>query len=208
MTDTGLVLGGGRSRWRQALRWHLVSTTGLMLGTTSIYTIIELFAIGMDPAVSLRARIVTLIVAFGGLGFAFVQLRQLSRRFFGMTDEQASNRAIAIHDALYPVVFNGVTAPVLYLLAGASQRDLLWGTGAAMVVALVTGPINGFFIDLSGELSGLRPSPRMPARLRSLEARSKRWLFVGIVLGFTVAVALPYWSQLAASGKVIVSIAD
>lgn len=180
----------------QALRWHIVSTTGLMIGTTSVYALVELYIIGMDPVVSLRARLLIMALAFGGLGLAFVRLRELSKRIFGISDEHSSNRRIVVHDLLYVVAFNACTAPLLYVLAGASPREVALGTALALLIAIVNGPLNGYLVDLSGELSCLRPSARIPVAVQRLAPGRKWALFVGLVVVTLLALGLLYGSHI------------
>ena len=178
------------------LRYHLASTTGLLLGMTPIYALVELLVLGMDPLVSLRARLMVAAIAFLGLGFVFAALRERSKALFRIKDGATSNFAIATHDLLFLIAFNACLTPTLYVIAGASLDETLWGTAFALLMAVFNGPLNGLMIDLSCDLTSVKPSPRLPAAILSLGPGDKLVLFWAIISVSFAALALLYWTLL------------
>jgi hypothetical protein len=177
----------------RALKLHLANSTGLLLGITPIYALVELLVLKMDPVVSLRARLLVALLLFLGLGFAYASLRDRSKRLFHIVDTVSSNLTIAIHDLVFLVAFNACLTPMLYLVSGASFMEILLGTGFALAMAVFNGPINGFLVDLSGDLSGYKPSARLPVSIRQLNPGSKKLAFASLVAVVVLTLGFVYW---------------
>ncbi len=174
------------------MKLHLASSVGLLLGVTPIYAVVEVFVLQMDPLVSLKARLLVAMLAFLGLGFLYASLRQKSKRLFNIGDTADANLAISIHDLLFLIAFNLALTPTLYLVSGASFTEIILGTGFALLMAVFNGPVNGFLVDLAGDLTGCKPSARLPGAIRELAPGRKKLVFTALVGTMIVVLALVY----------------
>lgn len=182
----------GRVYLKRSLKFHLAVSAGLLLGVTPIYALVELFVLRMDPVVSLRARLLVALLVLMGLGMAFAFLRERSKQLFRIDDTVSSNLTISIHDLVFLFAFNATLTPLMYLVSGASLREILLGTGFALLMAVFNGPLNGFLVDLSGDLTGFKPSARLPDFIRNQSARRKQLIFASIICVVFLVLAIIY----------------
>jgi len=96
---------------------HVVDSIAGLAMTHWSFAIVENVALGMTDAQSLKARALVTAATFLGMGSVFSRLRDVSRRYFNVTDT-TPEKLQARHDILYTMAFNAVTAPVVYLVNG------------------------------------------------------------------------------------------
>jgi hypothetical protein len=150
-------------------KYHLIDSTALVVATNPIFCALE-STVGrtlgdMTDDVSISARAVATATVFGGVGTAFARGRDLSKRFFKITDE---TREIihTVHDTLYPVAFNMVISPPMYALSQylaegeITPRAVATGTGIAMGLAPFIGYPAGYAIDTFRDMFGLEECKR------------------------------------------------
>ncbi len=171
---------------------HIIDSTAILMAVTPIYMFLELVIWRFDPLVSFRARRIIVIITYLGTGFLIAKGRDLSKRTFGVDQPNTSERRIVMHDLFFLVAFNAVFAPIIYAISQASLRELILGTLSAMALSVINGPINGFFIDAVGELTGIRESQRLPYRIKALGRTSKLILFFTVLSIMIIVVILIY----------------
>ncbi|MFK7806120.1 MAG: hypothetical protein AB8G95_31105 [Anaerolineae bacterium] len=171
---------------------HLVDSTAILMAMTPIYIFVELVILRMSVDVSFRARLVIVSMTYLGTGLLVAKGRDFSKRFFGLDQLGVAERKILVHDLFYLVAFNAFFGPIVYLLSRASWTELIQGTLFAMGLSFFTGPVNGFFIDAIGELTGLRKSDRLPATILSLSRMAKLTLFFALLAGWIGGFILIY----------------
>ncbi len=174
---------------------HIGNSTAILMSVTPIYAIVELFVLNMAELVSLKARLITILITYLGLGFLFAKGRNISKRIFNVSEEFSHESTIVVHDLLYLVGFNFCLTPLLYLVSGASPREIVLGTSFALGMAFIAGPINGFFIDAAGELTGLNSSLRLPVAVRQLDQASKTTILFGVLMLVLLGLGFVYWIQ-------------
>ena len=90
-----------------------------------------------------------------------------SRKFFKINNKSKEKIQIA-HDLVYTRGFNAVVAPTIYKCMGATNRQTVIGTGAAVLLSIVMGPVMGYSIEAARDFTGLEPNDRVPHSLESL----------------------------------------
>lgn len=183
----------------QFLLRHVVDSTAILMAMTPIYIFVELVILRMSPDVSFRARLVIVGMTYLGTGLLVAKGRDLSKRVFGLDQLNVAERKIIIHDLFYLVTFNAVFGPIVYLLSRASWSELLQGTLFAMGLSFFTGPVNGFFIDAVGELTGLRQSDRLPGPIHTLSRWTQLTIFFGLLAIWIGGFVLIYRQQIFSS---------
>ena len=181
---------------QQFLIRHLADSTAILMAVTPIYIFIELVILQVRWDVSLRARLVIIGLTYLGTGILVAKGRDFSKSLFGLNRQGVAERKILIHDLFYLVIFNAIFGPIVYFISGASWTELYQATLFAMGVSIFTGPVNGFFIDAVGELTELRDSDRLPARILLMRRQSKLLLFFGLLALWIAGFILIYNQQI------------
>src|SRR3989338_2385030 len=147
------------SKLKEGLKYHLVDSTALLTSSTPVYAAMEVGIVGMSDQVSLGSRLSGAVITYGGIGWAFAKGRDLSRRFFSITDK-TRERIQTLHDSLYTAVFNGVMTPPLYLAMGADTNQAIFGGLSAAALSIPMGPVLGYSVDVARDMTGLRTCER------------------------------------------------
>ena len=181
--------GHSPSQFTSALGNHLRDCSAILVVGTPIYAWLEVHGIGLTPVVSLRVRCMNALFLVSGLGWIIARGRDYSHRLFGIQPGRSRERVLIAHDLLFLVVINGLLAPPFYLLSGASFRGVARGTALAMIVSVLTGPLNGISIDSFRELRGSVATSRLPARVRNQPTTVRQGLVL-VVMAFSVFFVL------------------
>ena len=171
----------GFKQVREFFTRHIVDSTAILMAITPIYIFVELVILQIRWDVSLRARLVIIGLTYLGTGILIAKGRDFSKSLFGLNRLGVAEKKILTHDLLYLVAFNAVFGPIVYFLSGASWAELIRATLFAMGLSFFTGPVNGFFIDAVGELTGMRRSDRLPVQILQLGSKQKLLLFFGLL---------------------------
>lgn len=164
-------------------RKHLTDTVGLMVVSTPSGAFLENVLAGMEDGDSLRSRFIVGGAYLVGLGRAIAWGRKRSRRFFNITEE-TKEKYQHIHDMAYIGAVTLMANPLIYLLAGARDPEVIRNsTLLAAGVATGVGGLMGYSVDLFGDLTNYKPSQRVPERLRNANTNLKKALAVGLVAG-------------------------
>lgn len=175
--DSGVVQAWLMAHVRDALAVATVSVP--------IYAALETAWLGLSPAASVRARAITLLLIFLGLGRLTAVLRDLSQRLTRIRPSDAPAWRVVVHDAGFMAAMNAALAPGVYLASGANRSQLAAGLVMTGLVSLVTGPLNGIAIDAYRELSGAAPVRRLPAATAGWPSERR-----GLVIAVAVAASL------------------
>jgi hypothetical protein len=163
------------------IKHYAVDTTGLLLASTPIYAAMETFVAGMDSVVSMESRLKAAGLGFLGMGVAYAKGRDFSNKIFKM--EEKSEKKKILHDSLYNAGFNIAFAFPVYLSSGASLNEALVGTGGAVALGLVSGPINGYSIDTMRDFFGTKKSKRLPRNIQGFSQKIKYGLVAASIVG-------------------------
>jgi hypothetical protein len=150
---------------RQVLKSHVIDCSAQLCGSTLIYALIEVTLLGMSAKVSMQARLLTIALAFAGIGSVIARLRDLSLRLSGTAQASSESRRLT-HDLIFSVVINMILAPIVYGIAGANANQIIIGTAVCIFVSMLVGPVNGYMIDRfrswAGRDAGGRFAPSDP----------------------------------------------
>jgi hypothetical protein len=175
----------------EGIKEHIVESTALVTTSIPVFGALEKAA-AISHSTSANARLIGAAVTYAGVGWAFFKGRDLSRRFFGISERKRGGFQ-QIHDAAYFFAVNALTAPPFYYLSG--ERDLekiVIGTGILAGTALLAGGPICYLSDCFGELVGTKKSHRLPACVRNLGKRAKRGIAAAGIATFLTLTALIY----------------
>ena len=166
------------------LKYHFVDSTSLNAAANPIYSAFEVGIAGMSDEVSIAARsIATGLTYFAGMGWAFGKGRDIWRRNFKINDN-TKEQIQGLHDALYASAFTLLVVPPLYLASGVNDiRQLAIGTGTAVIVGMVHGPLLGYAVSVGRDLTGLEACHRrtFPDFVRKSDSKIKKGLGLTLV---------------------------
>ena len=159
---------------KKTLDYHIVNTTAQAAVYTPLFSVLEVSPlVGMSDDVSLNARLLAVGISISGMGYVLAKSRDISRNIFNITQE-SNEKVQTAHDSLQLAALNLVTAPVFYMVAGASNSlEIAKATGMAVIGGAVTGPFMGYSMDMFQDLMRLQDSPRIPKKISQLGKKSK-----------------------------------
>ncbi|MFA4952616.1 MAG: hypothetical protein WC584_00145 [Candidatus Pacearchaeota archaeon] len=170
--------------FKKFIKYHLIDTTAIITFSTPFFVFLENAISKISDLNSIRARAYAIILSFLGLGKLISGGRDLSRKLFHITHK--TNEKIQIfHDAIYLGIFNLLTAPIIYFIAGETNFfKILSATLLTSIFALFIGAPMGFFIDSFRDLSGLKKCERKiyPKKLHLISKISKIILLILLIL--------------------------
>jgi hypothetical protein len=147
---------------------HLVDSTALLTASNPFFSTFESMAAGMTNEDSIHARGVAAGLTYLGMGKLYIKGLEASRSLFKI-NRTTSEKLQHLHDAGYSIAYNLVISPPFYLIAGVRDPEkIAIGTATAVGLALVAGGPMGYVVDAFGDLTGLKPSDRVPRSLESL----------------------------------------
>lgn len=177
--------------FKESLKYHFIDTLGIIAFQTPFFVFLENFLSKIGDLNSIHARTYAILLSFLGLGRLISGGRDFSRKLFNIT--QTTNEKVQIfHDTIYLGIFNLLTAPIIYFIAGeTSFTKILSATLLTSVFALITGAPTGFFIDSFRDLSGLKKCERKiyPKKISALSKIAKIILLISIIL-FSLMITL------------------
>lgn len=171
---------------------HVSDCTFIQATANPIYAAFETNVAGMSDDVSLKARLIGSGIFLAGVGIAYNQGLRYSRKKFNITEE-STNKKIWLHDTLYTVGFAVASCPPLYLLSGESDPvKIAAGTGIAAGLSICLGGLYGYVADAGRELTGIKPNPRLPEKIRALPQNVKRTIAALAIVTSIAALAGVY----------------
>jgi hypothetical protein len=161
---------------KEEAKQYLVDTTAFVVVGNPISAGFETLIAGMSDDVSMNARFIATGLAYAGLGSAVSKGRDLWRKSFGI-NERTREKIQQISDIAYLTAFNSVFAPAFYYVSGSRDfKEIAIGTAAAAGLSLAFGGPIGYVIDAARDLTNVRKSERIPAKIRNLGSRTKKSL--------------------------------
>ena len=180
-------------RLRMYLMGHLRDSIAVLVVVTPVYAVLEVHLLAIPMLVSLRARMLTAVVIVGGLGVLIAKVRDWSHKRFGVIPGATSELFILVHDLVLLALLNGVIAPLVYLISGATFGQSMHGTLLAISVSTVTGPANGMSIDAFRELLGSRPVGRLPEWISNVNITWRVGMAGFVVVTSALIVSISYY---------------
>jgi hypothetical protein len=177
---------------KTALIYHLIDSTAMLTETTPTFAAYEVFAAGMSPQVSKNTRWIIAGATYGGLGWVYGKVRDISRKVFHINKE-TKERFKNLHDAVYTSAFNLVLSPPLYYAAG--ERDIekiAIGTLCSIGLGLINGGPLGYTVDAFRDLTGLEQSERIPKLISKQSPAIKKSLATILVATSLATTGLIY----------------
>ncbi len=143
-------------RWRdQKLGRHLIDCAAILAAITPVYAMVETFLLDMDFGVVLSSRLLMALVVILGLGSVIARLRDVSLRYWAPRLGVLTGVRRRMHDLALTWCVNGLIAPVIYAISGATGTQILLGTLTALAIGAVSGPLTGWSIDTTRDLCGV-----------------------------------------------------
>lgn len=171
--ETRTILRGARQ--------HLTDSLGCIVVATPLGALFENVMAGMSDEVSLKSRLIAGGLFLGGLGGVFGKGRDLSRKLLHITEETKEIYQQA-HDMVYLAGMTAVVNPLIYIGAGARDpKEIAIATASATFVALCSGGLMGYSVDLFRDLTNYETSLRLPEKIRNAKSSIKQAAAVGIV---------------------------
>lgn len=179
----------------------LFELVGKGLDLTGVNKYVEMMA--MTNSGSIDAKYNVALLTYFGIGFAYANLREVSRRYFGAADPK-NERAINRHDLWYTAAFSTMTLGLGYAI---KRKANAWQIGLALAINFVTqrkrGPWIGYSIDCFKDLLGFEECKRTtyPQRIKSLKKPFKVAVAAGVVAASLALTAgmykltPSYWSN-------------
>jgi len=168
---------------KDALKFHLIDSTALLVASYPIYAAFETRIAGINNASSIHSKVIVGALTYGGMGFLYGKVRDVSRRLFGIKPETSEAMKYA-HDVAYSAGFNLVTNPLFYYAAGVRDiKQIAIATGLSIGVSLAMGGAFGYSIDALRDLTGLKESERLPKSIDALHSRAKKTVAALAVAG-------------------------
>lgn len=178
----------------QNTKYNAVTNTAMCAESTPVYAAFETGVAGMTDAVSLNARLIVLGAGYCGAAWVYGQGRSMWRKAFKITDQTREAKQ-HLHDAMYAVSFNAVTAPLLYLISGETDiKKIALATASASAICLINGGPLGYAIDVFNDLAGVRECERKsyPQVIKKQSPKVKKAIAAGIVAASIGLTALVY----------------
>ncbi len=169
----------------------LVDTTSLLTESNPIYSAFEVGVAGMSDSTSIKARLLAVGISYLGMGRAFTKGRDLSRKFFDITQE-SKEKVQYIHDIGYTAAFNLAICPLMYYIAGArDMKEIAIGTLTATSFSAVNGGFLGYSVDIGRDLTGLEECTRQsyPKFIKKQKKSVKKMIAAGLVAASIGAMA-------------------
>ncbi|MBW3004827.1 L-alanine exporter AlaE [Candidatus Woesearchaeota archaeon] len=168
-------------------RQHVTDSAALFAVSTPCGAFLENVLAGMADEVSLKSRLIVGGLYLAGIGGALGYGRDISKKLCSITDE-TKERYQQIHDMVYIGAATVVVNPPIYIAAGAKDfKEIAIGTLCAAAVACASGGIMGYSVDLFRDLTGYKPSSRVPKKVQKARPSLKKALAAGV---FTAAMGL------------------
>ena len=170
---------------KERIRQHLTDSTAIILESTPIFAALETCLVGMSSNVSMNARLCAAGLGYAGLGFVYGKGRDVWRKMLRVTQE-SKERYQAFSDLTYPIVFNSIAGPLVYYFSGARNlKEIVWGTGAGIVLGAANGWFIGYAIDTFRDLTGFKECTRSsyPAIVKRQSQKIKAGLAALLVAG-------------------------
>ncbi|MEK6811515.1 MAG: hypothetical protein AABX96_03330 [Nanoarchaeota archaeon] len=128
------------------------------------------------------------------MGKVWTAGRELSAKLLKV-GKKSSERAIALHDAVYSLVYNSAFCPAMYLITGSRDwKEITFATAASGLIGLVNGAPQGYAVDVTRDLTGLERCDRMtyPDFIRKKSSTVKKGVLAGAVVASIGLMGLIY----------------
>ena len=180
------------------LKNHLIDTTAILAEGTPISAAVEVSS-GMSVSASMNTRILMAGLNYCGLGYIFSKGRDISRYFFGITND-APERTQFIHDSLYATMFSLAISPPIYTISQTlSGENLDWykigtATASISVASFFNGGPVSYSIDVFRDLTGRKECerPSYPKALKKQSPNIKKVIAVGLIAASIGTMGLIY----------------
>lgn len=160
------------SKIKNLLKEHFVDSTAVNGFFMPVGTALENLVVGMTDEISLKSRLYSAAITYGGLG-SLTRLMKLSRKKFGAVKGGAK----FAHDAVFVSALTLGIRPFVYLAAGETDwKKIALGTLLTGGFALATGGPLGYYIDAFRDLTGLEEFERVPELIRYQSPSTKKTL--------------------------------
>ena len=178
------------SKVKENLKYHLVDTTALLASANPLFSAMEVGIAGMSDEVSINSKITIAAISYLGMGFAFSRGRDLSRKFFKISDKTKEKVQI-FHDIAYTATFNLVMSPIIYSSMGADLEQSIIGGVSSAGISIVIGPLSGYSVDVARDLTGLKDCDRIsyPKAIKKQKPSLKKGLAGLLVAGSILTMA-------------------
>jgi len=171
---------------KNKLKYHLVDSTSLLAESTPFFAAYEKGLARMSDELSINARLFAAGLTYlGGMGYVFAKGRDVYRKLLNITDK-SKEKVQTLHDAIYTGSFNSVVAPLIYFACGSRDiKEIAIGTGCAIGLGAVNGPLLGYSVDVFRDLTGLGNCERKtyPNFIKKQPSKIKKAIAVGLVAG-------------------------
>jgi hypothetical protein len=171
---------------KNKLKYHLVDSTSLLAESTPFFAAYEKGLAGMSDQLSINARLFAAGLTYlGGMGYVFAKGRDVYRKFLNITDK-SKEKVQTLHDGIYTGLFNSVAAPLIYFACGSRDvKEIAIGTGCAIGLGVVNGPLLGYSVDVFRDLTGLGNCERKtyPNFVKKQPSKIKKAIAAGLVAG-------------------------
>ncbi len=180
----------------RSIKQYLLDNTMSLASVAPIQASFETLLLGMPSDVSIKSRFVGAGISYIGIGWLYVNGRDVSLKYFGI-DPKIKGWKRGLHDFLYAAAFSAIVSPGMYLLSGSNMEDAVNGTGTMIALSLPCGIVSGYAIDAGRELHGLlppkeQPTERLPQAIRSLPKSAKYGLYATALASLIGLSALVY----------------
>ena len=184
--------------------YHLVDATATTTVSTPVYTALETIVVGMSPEVSIKTRLGFIAANYIGGGRIVAYFRDVYKKMFNVTEttkeatQKSYDRAyIGICNFCSELLFSTISSYTSTKQLTANQ--IILGAALAGAVGLGIGALEGYSIDSFRDLFGLKPTKRLPAKIREQPLHVKKIIateFICLSLALTtmIYVISPYIS--------------
>lgn len=181
------------------LKYHVVDSTSMLAESHPVFSAFEVGIAKMSDTTSINARLLATGIAYAGMGYLFGKGRDLSRKFFKITD-QTKEKIQHIHDIAYTAAFNLAIAPPMYAVSqilakeDIDLRKIVIGSATATVFGAVNGSPMGYAVDVFRDLSGIKECnrPSYPNFLKRQSSKIKKGILTGLIAASIGAMGLIY----------------
>lgn len=176
---------------REAVQGHFRDSTAIMATVNPVLMALETNFVGLSYTKSIGIRTLSTTASYLGLGSLYSQLREYSKRKFGIN--KASETAKNIHDFCYNIAYISILCPIFYRAMGETDPwKIALGTAVTLGMSVPMGIPVGYAIEIGKDVTGKEECEReyYPNLMKKRHPLIKKT----IALGYVAACYASMWA--------------